>query len=74
MMTMNYVGFADRTAKPVHCKWKARSKPDWAWKPYYVGQPSSVHGRIKVYRPDEQGTLRRVRSLAPGRVKHEQRG
>ena len=72
MMVMNYVGFADRTAPPMPNKPKARHKTDWAWKPYRA--EGSVHGRIKVFRPDEVGTLRKIRSLSPGRPKREQRG
>ena len=73
MLIINYVGLADRTAKPMgNSKPKARSKTDWAWRPYRV--EGSAHGRIRVYRPDAEGTLRRVRTMAPGRAKLEARG
>lgn len=74
-MIMNYVGFADRTARPVHSKAKARSKPDWAWHPYReYGSMNPMNGRIKVFRPDSAGVFRQIGSVAPGRAKREAKG
>jgi hypothetical protein len=73
-LTHDYLGFANRTARPVTGRSKARRKSDWAWKPYgFLGQQN---GRITVTTmvPKGNGMAVIKRSYAPKRAKLEARG
>ena len=75
MLTINYVGLADRTAKPIAAKPKTRRGSDWAWKPYRAA--GQMNGRITVTRlmpGDETGMVLQRRSFQPKAAKREPRG
>ena len=74
MLTINYAALSDRTARPVGSKPKARSKADWAWKPYR--HSGSLNGRITLLKADRRFKtgLRAIGTMAAGRAKREPRG
>jgi hypothetical protein len=64
MLTIGYEAIADGTAKPLSGKPKARKGNDWGWKPYTTEKRSFRASPCKVFRPDAEGDLRLVKTIA----------